>query len=37
MCKQEELEVSDKKLLEKLLEIEVSGKIPEEANSPAEK
>lgn len=36
MCKQEELEVLDKKLLEKLLEIEVSGKIPE-ANSPAEK
>lgn len=37
MCKQEELEVLDKKSSEKLPEIEVSGKIPEEANSPAEK
>lgn len=37
MCKQEELEVLDKKLFDKRLEIEVSGKIPEEANSPAEK
>lgn len=37
MCKQEELEVLDKNLFEKLLKIEVSGKIPEEANSPAEK